>query len=323
MLTHANLPSRRMVLGLLAASCMVPHATLADPLQAVEGRAFGTHWQLLGTNGNDIEGLRPAFEAVFARVDQQFSPYRADSAISRINATGASPIKAPPDLLRVAKAGLDISRRSEGAFDPTVGPLVAQLGFGPILEGGPRDWRGLSVGATALTKARADLTVDLCGIAKGWALDKAVALLRAAGQTEALLDLGGELCAIGQHPHGRDWQVAVEAPMLGLSAPYALRLPSGLAVATSGTRVQSYLLNETLHSHIVGLGDRVGDAPRSVTVVAEDAMSADGWATALCAAGPVMGPEIARREGLAALFLTAGPEGLTSNRTRAVSEFLL
>ncbi len=246
MLTPSSPPSRRTVLGLLAASCTLPQTAFAGPLQAVEGGAFGTYWRLLGPNGADLAAMRPGLEALFAHIDQQFSPYRADSYISRINSSGTAPASAPPDLLRVAEAGLDISQRSDGAFDPTVGPQVAQLGFGPIQSGGPRDWRGLTVGAGTLTKARAVLTLDLCGIAKGWAVDEAIGLLQGAGQTGALLDLGGELRAIGQHPDGRDWQVAVEAPIAAMSAPHTLRLPSVLAVATSGTRAQSYQLNDTL-----------------------------------------------------------------------------
>lgn len=318
-----NAPTRRTVIGLLAAGCALPHTALANTLDMFEGRAFGTYWRLSGGVGRDLAALMPEIDALFAAQDRVFSPYRQDSDISAFNAGEAGAVHAAPELLRVAQAALDIARHSDGAFDPTVGPLVARLGFGPIAQGGPRDWRALSVRDGTLSKARADLTLDLCGIAKGWALDRAGDLLRGAGDAGALLDVGGELLAIGQHPAGRDWRVAVEAPLLGQRAPMRLRLPDGMAVATSGTRAQSYWLNDTFHSHIIGREVQAQGRARSVTVLAGDAMTADGWATALCAAGAVDGLQMAQKHRLAALFLTDGPNGLAIQPSDALADFVL
>jgi thiamine biosynthesis lipoprotein len=219
---------------------------------------------------------------------------------------------------------LQIAEASAGAFDPTVGPLVARWGFGPITAGGAPDWRALWANRDGLGKARTDLTLDLCGIAKGWALDRAVETARLAGIDALLFDLGGEFAAIGRHPDGRDWRVAVEAPMRGQPAQAVLRLPPGMAVATSGTAAQSYALNGRRYSHIVGPGRDIPATAghRSVTVVAADAMTADGWATALCAAGPEAGPALAERQGIAALFLT-GDVGARAIPTGAIADFFL
>jgi thiamine biosynthesis lipoprotein len=155
-----------------------------------------------------------------------------------------------------------------------------------------------------ISKSRADLTLDLCGIAKGHALDRASAILRAGGIRNFLFEIGGEFIVMGHHPDGRDWRVAVEAPAPFDPVLTALRMPPGAAVATSGTRAQSYDLNGRLHSHIIAPSQAAMafEGHRSVTVIAEDAMMADGWATALCAAGETAGPDLAARHGIMAMF---------------------
>ena len=259
--TFPNAPTRRTVIGLLAAGCALPHTALANTLDMFEGRAFGTYWRLSGGVGRDLAALMPEIDALFAAQDRVFSPYRQDSDISAFNAGEAGAVHAAPEHVAPSAA------RPRPAYPAC--PWVMR----------PNTSGALSVRDGTLSKARADLTLDLCGIAKGWALDRAGDLLRGAGDAGALLDVGGELLAIGQHPAGRDWRVAVEAPLHGQRAPMRLRLPDGMAVATSGTRAQSYWLNDTFYSHIIGRETQAQSRARSVTVLAGDAMTADGWAT--------------------------------------------
>ncbi|WP_342071476.1 FAD:protein FMN transferase [Yoonia algicola] len=316
-------PSRRTALALLGAAFAAPSVSFAGSVETHSGPAFGTYWQIMAPSGSGVARLVPDIQALFAKIDTELSPWRGDSAISRFNHGTAGTHN--PAVLKVTAAALDIARRSEGAFDPTVGPLVAQWGFGPVTQGGTPDWRALSVGPGMLTKARADLTLDLCGIAKGWALDSAAALARDAGFDSLLIDLGGELYALGHHPDGRDWHVAIEAPSPMFASPAALRLPAGAAVATSGTRAQSYELNGRIYSHIMDPATRApaAGALRSVTVVAADAMTADGWATALCAAGHRAGPDLATSQDIAAVFLIERDGGLRTVRTGQIAQFIL
>jgi thiamine biosynthesis lipoprotein len=316
-------PSRRSALALFGAALVTPRVCFAGSVEMISGPAFGTYWRIAAPSGSGVARLVPEIQALFAKIDTQLSPWRGDSAISQFNRGTAGANDSA--LIQVTAAALDIARRSEGAFDPTVGPLVAQWGFGPVTQGGAPDWRALAVGPDVLKKARADLTLDLCGIAKGWALDRAAALARDAGFDSLLIDLGGELYALGQHPDGRDWHVAIEAPLPILQAPAALRLPAGAAVATSGTRAQSYQLNGRIYSHII---DPTTHAPaagslRSVTVVAADAMTADGWATALCAAGDRAGPDLAASQNIAAVFLIEQDGALRTLRMGPIAQFIL
>ncbi len=316
--------SRRAALGGLGAACILPGVGLAGNVQTTSGRAFCTTWRIVAAGGTELAEVGRGVEALFWEVDRTFSPWRADSAISRFNVGDGGSLQ-DPDLAAVTETALGIARQSGGAFDPTVGPLVARWGFGPIRGGRAPDWRGLSVSGNRIARSRPDLTVDLCGIAKGWALDRAARLASDAGVEGFLFDLGGEFVARGRHPQGRDWRVAVETPPWAGAEAVVLTLPDGAAVATSGVWQQGYDLEGRRYSHIIdpGAGMPVDGTLGSVTVVAEDAMTADGWATALCAAGAATGPALAEARGLAALFQIRSGDRLRRVETGPIRHFVL
>ena len=317
--------TRRNAIGLIGAALALPGRAFGGLGAALTGRAFGTTWSLVAPTVSDPEPLRHEIESLFAAIDRTFSPWRPDSTLTRFNAGPAGAPTSDTDLAVVTAAALAIARDSGGAFDPTVGPLVARWGFGPIHDGGAPDWHGLSATPGTISKTRDDLTLDLCGIAKGWALDRAAARVEAAGIASFLFELGGEILARGQHPDGRDWRVAVDVPEDLADPPPALTLPPGAAVATSGTWRQSYRLTGRLYGHIIdtGTAEPVSDALRSVTVVAGDAMSADGWATALCAAGAQAGPALAAALDLPALFLFEDERRFRTRATGQIDRMLL
>ena len=318
-------PTRRKLLGLMGAALAWPGPGRADSLETLSGDAFGTTWRIVGQPDEGFESIRRDVEALFDGIDRQMSPWRPDSVVSRFNADPAGAYAADDELIHVTRSALSLAERSGGAFDPTVGPLVARWGFGPI-EGDPEpDWRALSAGDGRIAKTRDDVTLDLCGIAKGRALDRAVGLAAAAGLDDLLFDLGGELSAVGRHPSGRSWRVAVEARMPAGDPPATLILPAGRSVATSGLRNQSYALAGHTYGHIIDPLTRspVETGLNSVTVVADDAMTADGWATALFAAGGAAGPELAAERGITALFLVGNGSELRRIRTGGMEDLLL
>lgn len=325
--TQSGRIDRRSLLGLGAAAFALPGAALAGPegLETIGGAAFGTGWRITGPAGTGLAALRKPVARLLAGIDSRMSPWRPDSEVGRFNTRTGAATPISGDTAAVAEAALRIAATSGGAFDPTLGPAVARWGFGPIHEGGAADWRGLEVSGGRLFGARPGLTFDPCGIAKGWALDRMAGLARAAGHGDLLLDLGGELLALGRRPTGRAWQVAVEDPRPAHGGAVAgLRLEAG-AVATSGLRAQSYALNGRTYGHIIdpATGEPARGRLLSVTVMAETAMEADGWATALFAAGDSAGPALARRAGLRAVFLLAEGEGLRRETTGGVDDALL
>lgn len=324
-------PQRRRLLAMTGAALAIGQAALARPpalssgtaaVDTLTGRAFGSSWRVTLPAGSAGEDLRRDLTELLARIDRQMSPWRPDSEISGVNRAAAS-ARISAETAHVARAALDLARQSDGWFDPSIGPLVHRWGFGPI-EGDAGGWTGLRVDDHAIAKDRPGLTLDLCGIAKGRALDLMADRLRLAGHGDFLIDLGGELAARGRHPSGRPWQVAIEDPRPERRQMAAILVLDNLRVATSGTRRQGYDLGGRRYSHII---DPRRSAPvagtlASVSVLADNAMTADGWATALTAAGPG-GPALARRAGLDALFLFHEAGGLRRDVTGGFARHLL
>ena len=320
---YRHLPTRRTFLSGLTASLATPAILHASGLRHASGHAFGTTWGISCKDPEALEAGHRSITALFAEINKEMSPWRADSAISQFNRNPAGVVPSA-ELSHVTQAALDLAGLSEGAFDPTVGPLVARWGFGPIKQGALPDWRGVSFAQGRLIKNDPDLTLDLCGIAKGRALDRAADLARASGLGSALIDLGGELRAVGQHPEGRDWRVAIENPLTTLPTGIVLKLPAGASIATSGVGVQGYGRNGLVWGHIMDpmTAQPVAGKLRSVTVMGTEAMIADGWATALFAAGDDAGPEIARAQDISALFLFDTGTGLRRIATGGIASVL-
>lgn len=298
-------PNRRLVLAAgLSALAMPALARSQAPTQNLAGPAFGTQWQVTLRDDADAIRLRWAIERLLARIDMQLSPWRAESAIGRFNRLQTTDwYPAGAEVRTVTEVALSLRSASGGCFDPSVGPLVSQWGFGPI-KGELVPQAGFELSPDALRKSHAGLTLDLCGIAKGYALDRLVTLLQDNGEQNFVVDLGGEIAARGRHPSGRRWQVAIEDPRPEQSGAVEIVVLGDWAIATSGDRINAFSLGARRFSHIIDpyTAEPVAATTASVSVIAGDAMTADGWATALMAAGEE-GPMLAERNGLDAMFL--------------------
>ncbi|MCD7059367.1 FAD:protein FMN transferase [Pelagibacterium xiamenense] len=280
----------------------------AAETQIVGGSAFGSYWRL--TLGQDVDPapLVRDIEAIVIRIDQQMSPFRSTTDVSRFNASRGTdwhPVSA--DVRAVAGAAQQIFALSGGGFDPGVGPTVGRYGFGPIKGERRGAFESLELREDAMRKGDPALTLDLCGIAKGYALDLMASGLVAHGVVDFHLELGGEVFASGYHPGGRPWRTAVEAPEI----THILAL-DGKAVATSGDGVNGFAAGGRRYGHII---DPASDSPAtgsvaSVSVVADTACAADAWATALMALRLERGAALAQAQGLPALFQVRDGGGL-------------
>ncbi|HKJ25470.1 MAG TPA: FAD:protein FMN transferase [Myxococcota bacterium] len=315
----------------LATLLLVGGIAAADaPMAEISGEAFGTGWRvrLVTAPGDPAPAaLASRIETALRDVDARMSTWREDSELSRFNADRSTDWWSVSDATaRVVEEALRVHRRSAGAFDPTVGPLVALWGFGPaprrlappsaaaVREALERvDAAALSVrrDPPALRKARPALSLDLSAAAKGFAVDEVVRVLRSAGAERFLVEIGGELRARGEGPGGGPWPVAVEAPRPG---PPRAGWPLGLrdaALATSGDYRDAFVWRGRRYSHILDprTGRPVEHDLVSVSVLAAEALHADAWATALLVLGPEDGWRVAEREGLAVLFVREGAAG--------------
>lgn len=294
---------RHMMFGLAVAG-----VGLAQPASAkghiITGLAFGSGWRMEVESIEEMHTANSVIKRIVADVDQEMSPYKNTSALSQFNAartTDWQPM--PAAMCTVAIKALRIADLSNSAFDPTVGPLVSRFGFGPI-KGGAGLYKDINVKPNSIKKNTSDLTLDFCGIAKGYALDLVASELARLGLRNAIIEIGGEVATLGRHPDGRPWQVGIVDPN---SSDFAVRHivePRGLALATSGHSANG-ISGPISSSHIIDprIGRPAATTLASVSVLASTAMEADALATALCAAGLGTGVTLAKRLGVSALFI--------------------
>lgn len=314
--------TRRQVLsGLAGALALTALPAMARDVVRLSGRAFGTGWTVTLPQG--LSGGEPeAIAAVLAGVDRAMSPFRADSDLSRFNAAAAGDHAVDPELAHVAAEALRIAAWSGGAFDPTVGPLVGRYGFGPMHGERAGDFTGLRCDGTVLGKADAGLSLDLCGIAKGHALDAVAACLREMGQADFLIEIGGELLAAGAGPDGRPWRLGIADPVAG--GVHTSLPATDIALATSGDAVNAYEVGGRRYSHTIDpdTGEPLRTTIASVSVAHPSAMTADGLATALLVLGIEQGMALAEAENLPALFLLRGQTGAVPRTSRGFSALM-
>lgn len=301
---------------------------------------MGTSYDVLvevGADAPDSVTFADAIERELTRVDHVMSTYDSSSDVSRFGAyRGSEAFSVDPTLLQALASGLEVSRRSGGAFDPTVGPLVDAWGFGPtdVLDVpdstrvaallGSVGYGRLVPDTAAGTLAKTDPLVgfDLSGVAKGFAAQRVVRALSALGCESALVDVGGELSLLGSHRDGRPWRVALEGPGAEAPEPVATVDLMNESVATSGDFRNFYEEDGRVYAHIIDprTGFPIPYVGFSVSVVHPDGAMADAWATALTVLGPDDGYALAEREGLSALFAWRSPEGLSTRATEALGK---
>lgn len=299
-----------------------------DTLHSLHGTSMGTHWRVRVGNPQflPLQTLRSAIEDVLASVVRHMSHWQADSTLAQFNRAPADTWHAlPADLSTVLHAGLHWAQASGGAFDPTVGALVAAWGFGPHAPAHPADWRPASPHAIAQAQAcsgwqrlhyhpergwrqNGGLQLDLSGIAKGYAVDAVLLRLHALGLRNALVEIGGELRGSGQRPDGQPWRVAI-APVPAAVGPAPDAPPSAIAlrdcaIATSGSLYHRHQWQGRSYSHTLDprTGAPIAHALASVTVLHAECLHADALATLLTVLGPEAGWEFAEQHGIAALL---------------------
>lgn len=305
------------------------NATVPCTRTTLHGPTMGTRWSVsLDAEATvDLGLLQRELATAVAQVDEQMSPWKPDSDLMRLNGAPVGTwVDLPAELLEVLACALDVQRLSGGAFDPGLGALVNAWGFGAVRDAPdaqairtarqpvPHTEHGQLELDTPHGRARKHVPVllDLCGIAKGYAVDRMVAVLQRHGVRHALAALDGELRAVGSQASGAPWSVALEQPEAGRRAVHGVIELADLAVATSGDYRRFLDVGSARLAHTMD-GRRsapVNNGVASVTVLAPTCMQADAWATALLVAGPGEGLALAQRMGLEALFLLRRDTGL-------------
>ena len=282
----------------------------------------------------DAAKLKAEVDTILASLDEQFSTYRADSVASRFNALPAGAcLGLPADMLTLWRYGEQLSQQSGGAFDLTVEPLMNLWGFGPqsrserVPEAAALERERARVGHQHLRLngdqlcKEVDAQLDFDSVVAGYAVDRVSARLAELGLTDYLVEITGELKAVGHKPDGKPWRIALEVPSSERERQVERSVAlDGIGLSTSGDYRNYFEEGGQRYSHTFDprTGTPVRHALASVTVADAQALHADGLSTLLMVLGPEEGYTFAERNGLAAFFIVRQGEGFV---TRATTRF--
>ncbi len=287
-----------------------------DPVKlALSGPTMGARWSAV-FHGDPLawhDDLRLALQASVDEVDRQMSTYRRDSDLNRLNAAPVGAwVDLPAETIAVIEAALAIGEASGGAFDVGVGDLVAAWGFGadarsdskPALRNVALKNLELDVAGRRARKW-APLRLDLSGIAKGYGVDRLGETMDRFGIAVWLVGIDGEMRARGRKPDGSAWAIGHERPVIGERELMGVLELEDVAVATSGgyRHYRDVAGRTVTHTMDPRSGEPLDNGVAAVTVLAENCMAADAWATALLVRGLDEGVALARRLGMSALFV--------------------
>ena len=302
---------RQIFVGLLLAIAFAGDARSADaPLQRWQGRTMGSPYtvQIVGAHptSESLDALKAEVETRLKEINRQMSHYDPESELSRFNRAPAhQPFPVSPEFARVVRFALDLARRSGGAFDPTLGPVINLWGFGEKSTPGavPSDsdlkaalartgFHHLAVTPRdELVKDIPDLALNLSAVAKGFGVDELVRLLHRRGHTNVYVAIAGEVRTSGHNARGTAWQVGIVEPLADWREgdPMAeIAALSDRAISTSGD-YQKFFRDAAgrRFAHIFDprTGRPVQHRVGGVSVVAPDSMTADALATTLFVLG--------------------------------------
>ncbi|MEA4964951.1 MAG: FAD:protein FMN transferase [Oscillospiraceae bacterium] len=283
--------------------------------------AFGTmNWIHIGTPMPAREALLSDVRAMCEGLDDQLSVFKPDSEISRVSAgAGRAPVRVSPAVFGLLRRAKELSTLTGGAFDSTIRPAACLWDIGRAGQRVPTEAelhgvrRLVDSGLLRLDEAaqtafleREGQSLDLGGIAKGYAGDVVRRALLERGVDSALLNFGGTILTIGDRPDGTPWRVGIQNPLLPRGDSVGSVPLTQRALVTSGVNERFFRQGGVRYHHLL---DPVTCAPArsgvlSVTAVGDCAMDLDGMTTALFVLGPERGIPLAVRSGLDVLYLT-------------------
>ena len=309
-------------------------------------------WTTMGTvaavqcaDHDTAQQARDIAQTAFDELDRELSAWKSDSVLAAVGRAAGSgtPVPVPHNLAVLLRFSLDICQESDGAFNPLIGPVMRVWGFnGAASRIAPpsaeelraadalTDWRKVEIltltnCADAVSLPTAGMELDLGADAKGYAVDVAWERLKAAGQKNLLIDLGGNLRAIGEAAPGRGgWRTGVRNPFdkSGLLCAFLMR--DGEAVATSGNYERFVEIEGVRYAHIMDpRNGRPVTGMAGTTVVAPNGMLADALSTTVFILGPQKGAALLKNHpGCDALWIPDTPDAVTVYATPGMASRL-
>lgn len=288
-------------LSLIVPSCGRPSQRVVEETKFFMGTVIQIKVAL--AEGSDFLAARKAIGRAFdeiGRVEDVFSVYKPDSEISRINRLKKNErLQISDEVFSLIKKSVEYSKKTEGAFDITVKPLVDlwnkakknnklpgedeiklaldHIGYENIV---------LDDRSRTISFKKEEMALDLGGVAKGYATDRAIRVLKENRIEDAIVNSGGDVYCLGKRAKDELWKVGVRDPRHRKKIFLEIKLED-MAIDTSGDYEKCFILNGKRYSHIIDprTGYAIGDDVVSSSVIAPDCSTADALATSLIILG--------------------------------------
>ncbi len=318
MTTSFKLSRRSFVLSAMCLAACKPGSAVLE----LTGNTMGTHYTVVGIDHDrsvSKDALQAAVDSSLANVKRLMSNWDAGSEVSLFNASNnTSALTVSSELAQVIEAAEKVHAESDGYFDVTLGPVIEAWGFGAngrrattpdpttVADALGNAGQGrLTVTGNQIRKSDPATQVFLSSIGKGFGVDHVAAAVADFGLQDFMVEIGGDLYVSGKNADAVSWQIGIESPNPLEPGVFEIAKASNLGMATSGDYRNYFEENGQRFSHIIDphTGRPVTHTTTSVTVLAENAMLADAWATALLAMGTDRGMKIAQSRDIAALFI--------------------
>tara|TARA_B100000945_G_scaffold146461_1_gene117288 strand:- start:1878 stop:2942 length:1065 start_codon:yes stop_codon:yes gene_type:complete len=316
-----------------------PATPSTTPVLEIHGKTMGTTYKVvLADLGGDLtlKTLQQQVDKRLHQINQVMSTYIVDSELSQFNQSKSTDwITVSEELFQLIRRAHKISDATNGAFDITVGPAVNLWQFGPrdipqertLPEQAAIDSVKEKIGylhlhiddqRQSLRKDFPELYIDLSAIAKGYAVDEILALLKKHPiGNGCLVEIGGEIGTHGIRADETSWKIGIQQPDAAPGTLSArINLSSG-AMATSGDYFNFFEVDGARYSHTINplTAKPVMHELTSVVVITKNCADADAWATALLVLGPVEAYDIAKQHDLAVMLFERTDSGITSQQT--------
>ncbi|MBV7317081.1 FAD:protein FMN transferase [Shewanella sp. NIFS-20-20] len=327
--------------ALVGLAFFVSGCSPTSELVKLSGQTMGTTYHISVVSNDRLPEaavLQQQIDVALELVNDQMSTYRPDSELSQFNQAGSNQrVNVSADTIKVIEAGMDLHRKTDGALDITLGPLVNMWGFGPdkrpITEPSQAQIDAamtrtgidkIVIDGLTLSKTSEDLYVDLSSIAKGFGVDTVASILAAYQVPGYLVEIGGEIAAYGHKADGSAWRIAIEQPSENGRQVQQVIEPGNMAMATSGDYRNYYEFEGERFSHLIDprTGYPIKHALASVTVLAPECMTADGLATAMMVLGTEASLALAKQMNLAIMLIEKQPQGFVVHYSDAFQPYL-
>lgn len=330
-----------LIFILIAMSGVMSACTQPPKYGYIQGETMGTSYHIRYQlpkqnqhNAQDANSIKKTIDQRLEQVNASMSTYQTNSLISQFNRLPAhTPMAIDADFIHVLTDSRQVYQASQGAFDPTVLPLIELWGFGASmridrLQNPPSsadiahaknllNFDAITLNHNQLSKNQAGVSLDFSAIAKGYGVDVIANVLANEYHIDNyMVEIGGEVATSGINEQGQGWQIGIDAPILhsgvsdrqtlaAIKQPVNENKQGNLHLATSGNYRNSVVFDDIRYSHTIDpkTGKPIVGGASSVTVVDKSVALADGWATALTAMPYDKAWQMANEQGLAVLFV--------------------